>query len=199
MNKKKIASVVIALSLVAGAGAYGTRAYFTDRAETSSQIITTIGSLKVTTDDGTSTWTYVPEDGAENDQITNTLGSTLNSLNTRPGDKFAKTVTATNSGTLTQNIKITTDAKITAPWGFTIDLEKDSSGNVILPEDATYDAATNTFKNVKPGQTIKFNMVLTLSGSGTGNTFNTNDENVDFALNLNQKFITVEATQPNAK
>ncbi len=128
MQKKKLAALLLSGAMLFGAGAYGTYAYFTDKTDTTTNVVKT-GTLDV---------------AVENEEVWMKDGKAVDFNNLQPGDVIRKSFTVTNKGTLPQKVKLNVEngnAKLNGALQFSIKAEdgKYYSGNktFILEKDAT--------------------------------------------------------------
>jgi hypothetical protein len=218
MNKKRIGALIIAGTLAVGSGVFGTYSYFTSNAKADTSISIKVGNLKVESKNDAK-WIYVPEDNKANDQInlndtattkvsTNCVNDPgdLDVSNIRPGDAFEKTITVKNTGSLTQDLKITKKALAKDIAPFVVVLSGTSDGSTLA---FTNDVAT--VKNVIPNKTVTLKIRVELPGATENDkvvshtkagdvkeVYNRDIPN-DFNLDLSQTFFDISATQPNAK
>lgn len=209
-NKKKVLPLLLAGVLLLSAGAYGTRAYFTDSADQEVGIKLTLGDLEIKSEN-TVVWNYTPETGtgldqydindklAVNDGTSTTimafeagksvypLATNITVSNVRPGDAFERTFEFTNSGSLTQKIAINDSellAMADAPYTVTIGGVSESA-NIL-----------NGFV-LLPGKSVTYTVRIAVSGLGTADTYNTKAVN-DYVVDYLDEFLVISATQPNA-
>lgn len=195
MKKKKIAALALAAALVVGSGTYGAFSYFTDRAETKANIEIKVGNLKVESKND-NTWVYVPVGGMENDKVSLEDIEDNKVSNIRPGDAFEKLIVIKNTGSLTQDLEISKLLNIIpSPWKVTISGQTFNNRGVV------------TILDVEPNEEVNLTIRVELPTS-TGNDNNlpwifheeyNRDTPNEFKLDLNRKFLSIEATQPNAR
>lgn len=176
MKKNKTIGFMLAATLLVGGTFMGTKAWFTDQAEANANLTITTGSMDLEVSEGD--WTKVGDS-----ESTPESGNTF--TNVRPGDKFTKTVTVTNEGTLKQKLSVTGgDKKADAPDDyFTVettakDLEKDTvEGN---------------------GGEKTFNITVKVEGNKmSSDKDNKDNEKSTFDLNKYMNQITINADQIN--
>ncbi|MEF9992424.1 MAG: TasA family protein [Romboutsia sp.] len=107
MNKRKAMISVLGILLIGGGSFLGTKAMFKDTEEVKHDLVVTTGSLELEVDNA-SPWRIVSEDSTEISNITDSNGFE----NVRPGDKFQKTITIENTGSLSQKLMIKEPRKI---------------------------------------------------------------------------------------
>lgn len=206
-TSKKALPLLLAGVLLLSAGAYGTRAFFTDSADQEVGIQLTLGDLSIKSEE-TVIWSYAPELGTVrdrwdiNDQLTYHDGTSIKTVaydsaksvyplasnitvnNVRPGDAFVREFTFTNDGSLTQRIKINDTVlkdKVVAPYSVSLVGEVDGA-NVV-----------NGFI-LEKGKSVKYTIKIAVLSS-VGNTFNNTDQ---IALKYFEDKLTITAEQPNA-
>lgn len=206
-TRKKVLPLLLAGVLLLSAGAYGTRAFFTDSENQEVGIKLTLGDLSIKSEDSV-IWNYTPETGTSldeydiNDQLAYNDGATTKSVvydstksiyplaskitvsNVRPGDAFEREFTFTNNGSLTQRIKINDvvlKSKEVAPYTVSIIGKVDTSSvnnGFILPK----------------GKSVKYTVKISVFGT-VGNTFNNTNK---IALDYLTDNLTITAEQPNS-
>ena len=119
MKKNKTVAFALATALLVGGTFMGTKAWFTDSAEVSNDLIVSIGNLDLEIEEVD--WRHKRENPQESETMP------LDTENVRPGDWFEKEVTVTNTGSLDQIITFETaldDMKIKdANWEIEIETE----------------------------------------------------------------------------
>ena len=115
MKKNKTIAYMLAATLLVGGTFVGTKAWFSDQVTTDNGIKITMGTLDLELEE-THTgkgenlvkgWQLVREGEAESNNVSFNGMVNKEFLNIRPGDKFERTITITNKGTLDQNVTVT--------------------------------------------------------------------------------------------
>lgn len=198
-KKKKALPLLLAVLLLISASAYGTRAFFTDKEEQKAAISIKTGTLNITSA-GTEEWKYVPlADSTINSKYilnekllvsttvggpTSTpkasgdlIGSTVYITNARPGDAFTRTFKFKNEGTLDLKFAFDTDVKTISLDDYIITFTDENIGKEIL----------------EPGQVATYSVKILVTNASTNN----NGLN-SIALEYMDKYLKIDATQPNA-
>jgi hypothetical protein len=208
-TRKKVLPLLLAGILLLSAGAYGTRAFFTDSAEQEVGIKLTLGDLDIKSENSV-IWKYTPEKGIDNvmhsydvndllvvkdksDTVID-LGSAVKDSydldtkitvsNVRPGDAFEREFTFTNNGSLTQRIKINDEVlkdKEVAPYSVSLTGKVDTTG-------------VNNGFILEKGKSVKYTIKIEVLSS-VGNAFNNTNK---IALDYFTDNLTITAEQPNA-
>ena len=199
-NRKKVLPLLLAMLLLIGAGAYGTRAFFSDQEALKATIKIETGKLDISSI-STEEWKYVPlaDETIDKAYILNNLlkvssvvggatitpnasgqsiGSTVYISNARPGDAFTRVFKFKNAGTL--------DLRMT----FTTDLAAVTSDDFIV----TFTNGNDAVKILAPGEEVSYTLTISVR-TGSTNTNGLNPHVLDYIL----KHLTIVATQPNAK
>lgn len=208
-NKKKVLPLLLAGVLLLSAGAYGTRAYFTDSADQEVGIKLTLGDLEITSNTEVA-WAYAPEKGNDDvldsydindqlivinkDNVTLTiptdfsdsyeLASKITVSNVRPGDAFTRKFTFKNTGSLTQKVEID-EVALEGPVPYTVAIDSISDG-VSVGGDFI----------LNPEDTVTYTIRISVS-SGIEDGYNNTEVN-EYLANYFGKFLVVSASQPNA-
>lgn len=102
MKKNKTIAFMLAATLLVGGTFLGTKAWFTDSAEASNDLIITMGNVDLLVEEGP----WVNENkNTEADQSKNSQGNIF--MDVKPGDSFRKKVTIKNNGSLKQVVNVT--------------------------------------------------------------------------------------------
>lgn len=161
MKKNKTIAYALAATLLVGGTFAGTKAWFTDKEEAYNDLVITMGNLNVDVDEGE--WSTLND----NTEASNT-GSKDVFANVKPGDRFIKTITITNNGSLAQ--KLTVDG---------------GNLNEKLPSGINVGSNLSelTGKVLQPGESIEAGIGVDVLTS-VGGEFGDND-----GLNLNEKAV----------
>lgn len=200
MNKKKIATLLLVGTLVVSGGVLGTKAWFTSKADATSNLRVTMGTLKLE-NVGDDIWTVENKENIDTDMVTEIDNPNENNdyTNVRPGDKFVKTVTLKNVGSLRSYVTL-------------------STRHSVLPDELRGMLSLDIYKNgeymifddpitMEPKEEVEFRIESSLDGPWMGNEVQGPDENnnagkyhqilVDF-LDSDVDIIEIEGTQVNA-
>ncbi|MBO3444221.1 SipW-dependent-type signal peptide-containing protein [Clostridium sp. CCUG 7971] len=101
MKKNKTIAYMLAATLLVGGTFMGTKAFFTDSATASNDLVITMGNVDLLVEEGP--WKNENE-GTEASQSKNSEGNIFK--NVKPNDRFIKEMTIKNNGSLKQVIKL---------------------------------------------------------------------------------------------
>ncbi|MGB4588768.1 MAG: hypothetical protein WBI17_05965 [Clostridiaceae bacterium] len=199
-NKKKVLPLLLALLLLISAGAYGTRAFFTDQEELKTSINIESGKLSIKSDKDAQ-WQYVPlaDETIDKAYIVNTklkvsadsmtagveidglkvydfIGSKAYISNARPGDAFTRAFTFTNDGSLDLRISLISKLPDVAPNGFTVTFTDGNEGEIL-----------------ENGESVTYNLTISVNSELTAGT-----DLGKYSLNYLEENLIVKVTQPNA-
>lgn len=192
--------VLLGALLMISIMAYGTRAYFTDSAKTDSNIQLELGNVAVGIIKE-STWKVKDKNQTANQTTSPTedkLKKTSTFKNAKPGDKFKKTFTIENEGTLNQKVDIAFNK-----------LSENDYFNFEFVDGMEQKQKIEILK-FKPNERKQYTVELTVKESGSkeefiniaskinsGNNSRNNDQETTDLENI-KDFITVEAEQLNS-
>lgn len=197
-NKKRVLPLLLAVLLLVSAGAYGTRAFFTDQETLKTTIEIKTGKLNITSA-GTEEWKYEPitknidEKYVMNDKLNvspdgiqagftpikngDPIGSEAYITNARPGDAFTRIFKFKNEGTLDLKLAFDTDLKTISLDDYIVTFTDENGGKEIL----------------EPGQEATYSIKISVTNAST-NKDGLNSK----ALEYMEKYLKIDATQPNA-
>jgi len=198
-NKKRVLPLLLAVLLLISAGAYGTRAFFTDEETLKTSIKIESGNLSIKSDNEAQ-WKYVPlSDGTidginkvnnklivtskDGTKITTPIADELNIgneayiTNARPGDAFTRAFTFTNDGSLDLRISLISKLPDVAPNGFTVTFTNGNEGEILAS-----------------GKSVTYNITISVNAELTAGT-----DLGKYSLDYLKENLIVKATQPNAK
>lgn len=184
INIKKTAIIILAFLAVIFTSVFGSYAYFTSNASIKSNLIITTGNLKLEEVEGASweyrgvveTDTYNLYDKALVDQ-SNSLEKDNFTL-VKPGDKFVKTVTIKNTGSLTQKLEIKDLSSEISNDLAKFSIEDGLSNNVVL----------------NPNEARSFTIVATITSSISNGE---NNINQDKSMNFEEIILEISGKQMN--
>jgi len=204
-KSKRVLPLLLAVLLLISAGAYGTRAFFTDEEELKTSINIETGTIDIKAPEEID-WKYTPNVNANvlteyninsklkinnnvisDLEINDNLGSEITISNARPGDAFSMVVVVENNSTLDMLISET----FTAP-SYNDGLYSFEFNRVLGVVTNTDPNPIDGFTLVKAGEAIQYEFKITVDDLAA-NAFNT-----EALTALAFSNITLEAKQPNA-
>lgn len=213
-NRKRVLPLLLAMLLLIGAGAYGTRAFFSDQEALKTSIKITTGTIDIAAP-STYAWTYSPIEATnsiytKNEKMVVTkyvdethtaepvavtvggvLGQQLTVSKARPGDAFTMDVEVKNNSTLDMLISDNFTAAIYEKGLYSFEFTNKLGAATI----ATDNSLNSEFTLIKAGETLTYKFKITVD-TAANNTYNIVDltQLTKFALDN----ITLNAKQPNA-
>lgn len=145
MNKSKIISIILGILLIGGGTFVGTKAWLKDQKSINNDLVITTGTFKLDVKIPDK-WEIISTDGTE---ITNTEDNN-GFNNVRPGDKFKKTITLKNEGSLIQHLTVSQPTNLSYNPYFKIvevkynNIEDIHNKELKSKESKTFDIAVST-------------------------------------------------------
>lgn len=195
MKSKKLMGLLLAGTIMVGATAYGSYAYFTDSVATKANLTISMGNLDIALDELPADEQWWVKEGSETDEEVGGWNPNNYFSNVRPGDVFTRTIPVVNEGSLTAKCSIALAEGI----------NEVALGNTGLTFGDVFEiVATGTGDvEIAKGETANVSLELKVK-EDLGNDLNANNGSTKlYKFNLNQLlketgFVTVEATQTNA-
>ena len=218
-NRKRVLPLLLAMLLLIGAGAYGTRAFFTDEEALKTSIKIQSGTLDIVV--ANASWLYAPLKNADttevgdindtyfvNDKLTytnsiDTVSKTVSAdgtnlgmdlvvvTNARPGDAFEREITITNNGTLDVIIPNTFVANL----NLQSDNQRNFKGKPLFLTTFTSSGAGTTEVYLIPNQTVTYTMKIEVNHAV--NFTDGLNADLDTVTEFALKNIIITAKQPN--